>query len=279
MHTILKISRIFFALGIIGLAGQQFMYADFRPVILPAFVWLSGTALAICAYIFSAGLIVTTLAIIAERQARLLCLLFGGIMLALFILALAPYQFYTNQLSVGAWTSPLKGLAISGCFFVVAGSFPPKYQPEGANAVVRLLEKLIPVGPVFYSITMIVFGIAHFIYTDFVATLVPDWIPGHVFWTYFAGVALIAAGVAIIFNIQARLAANLLGISIFIWFIVLHIPRGIADPVSGEGNELASVFESLAFSGICFIMGARLPGGRMTDKNKQATYKMPAYSN
>ncbi|WP_299356191.1 hypothetical protein [Mucilaginibacter sp.] len=71
-----------------------------------------------------------------------------------------------------------------------------------------------------------------------------------------AGVALIAGAAGIILNIKRQLAANLLGAIIFIWLITLHIPRAIADPVSGNGNEIVSVFEALAFSGIAFLIAA-----------------------
>ncbi len=114
----------------------------------------------------------------------------------------------------------------------------------------------MPVGRHFLPITVAVFGIDHFLYTDFVASLVPSWIPGALFWTYFAGIALIAAGVGMILGIQARLASLMLGIMIFLWFIILHIPRAIADPHSAKGNEWTSVFEALAFSGIAFMLAA-----------------------
>jgi len=78
--------------------------------------------------------------------------------------------------------------------------------------------------------------------------------PGPMFWTYFAGVALAAGGLSIILNIQAPLAATLLGIMIFIWLIILHIPRSIVEQPAGKGNELTSVFEALAFSGIAFLI-------------------------
>lgn len=90
----------------------------------------------------------------------------------------------------------------------------------------------------------------------FVAMLVPNWIPWHTFWGYLAGIALVAAALGIILNIQLKLAADLLGAIVLIWFITLHIPRAIADPVSGNGNEIVSVFESLAFSGIAFLIAA-----------------------
>ena len=101
---------------------------------------------------------------------------------------------------------------------------------------------------------MIVFGIDHFLYTEFVATLVPRWIPAPVFWTYFAAVALIGSGVAIILKIKIRLIGILLGIMLFIWFVILHIPRAVADPYVDKGNEVTSVFEALAFSGIAFVI-------------------------
>ncbi len=37
---------------------------------------------------------------------------------------------------------------------------------------------------------------------------------------------------------------------IFLWLIVLHIPWAIADPYTDRGNEITSVFQALAFSGI-----------------------------
>jgi hypothetical protein len=54
----------------------------------------------------------------------------------------------------------------------------------------------------------------------------------------------------------ARLASLLVGVMIFLWVLMLHIPRAIADPYTNVGNEWASVFEALAFSGIAFMLAA-----------------------
>jgi hypothetical protein len=37
---------------------------------------------------------------------------------------------------------------------------------------------------------------------------------------------------------------------LFLWLVLLHIPRAIAEPYVAKGNEITSVFEALAFSGI-----------------------------
>jgi hypothetical protein len=46
---------------------------------------------------------------------------------------------------------------------------------------------------------------------------------------------------------------------IFLWFVLLHIPRAIADPFTNNGNEVASAFDALAFSGIAFLIALERP--------------------
>ena len=101
---------------------------------------------------------------------------------------------------------------------------------------------------------MIVFGIDHFLYYQFVQTLVPAWIPFPLFWTYFGAIALIGAGVSFIFVIKVKLVGILTAVMLFIWFLILHIPRAIAMPEVANGNELTSVFQALAFSGVALVI-------------------------
>jgi uncharacterized membrane protein YphA (DoxX/SURF4 family) len=101
---------------------------------------------------------------------------------------------------------------------------------------------------------LILFGIDHFLYLEFVETLVPTWLAGHTFWAYFGAVALIGSGVCIMFKVKIELAATLLGIMLFLWLIILHIPRAVVEPATGRGNELTSVFQALAFSGVAFAL-------------------------
>jgi hypothetical protein len=63
--------------------------------------------------------------------------------------------------------------------------------------------------------------------------------------------------VAIVLNIRRKTIAILLAVMLFIWFIILHIPRAVADPFGSQGNEVTSVFEALAFSGIALLIAAR----------------------
>ncbi len=101
-------------------------------------------------------------------------------------------------------------------------------------------------------------------FVEFVKSLVPRWIPGDVFWTYVTGVALIAGGIGLIIDRAARLASLLSGIMVFIWLIVLHIPRAIMSR-GDDGNEWIAVVEALAVSGIAFMISGRLAQKNMSN--------------
>ena len=253
MESLSTAGRWFYAIGMACMGIQQFIYADFRPVFLPEWpLWLHH---ALWAYISGAGLIVAGALILFSNKVRVTALVLGGFLLLFFIAFQVPYQLFVNQyfLHLGVWGNALKELALAGGAFVIAGTLN-EASSGSKTFVIRLLEKCIPAGRIFFSITMIVFGYDHFLYTAFAAKLVPAWIPGPVFWTYFAGVALIGSGIAIILKIMLKQAALLLGVMIFLWFIFLHIPRAIADPHIEKGNEVTSVFQALAFSGIAFVI-------------------------
>jgi uncharacterized membrane protein YphA (DoxX/SURF4 family) len=151
------------------------------------------------------------------------------------------------------WENAEKELAFASGAFVIAGCFSEKNE----NLFYRALGKLIPFGPILFSIPIISFGILHFLYAKDVADYVPSWVPNRLFWAYLAGTALIVSGLAIILKIKSGLAAALLGVMILIWFIILHIPRVITSPIAYMGSEITSAFIALAYSGIAFVIAGR----------------------
>ncbi|HEY4832860.1 MAG TPA: hypothetical protein VIH61_09915 [Waddliaceae bacterium] len=150
----------------------------------------------------------------------------------------------------GDWENADKELALSTGAFVIAGCF----SKENKNPLIGFLRKLNPLGTILFSLTIISFGINHFLYAKDAADYIPSWVPNHMFWIYFAGLALIGSGVAIIFKIKPRLFATLLGTMIFIWVVILHIPKAIAAPIADQGGEVTSAFLALAYCGIAFVI-------------------------
>jgi len=260
MNKVNTLWRAFYSIGIVGIAILQLLKSNFMPVIIPSSIpYLPGCL--VCIWVVSLLLIATAILSVGfSKYARGAALSIGAFLLLLFLTLHLPYQVETNLHFLAGWSDALKILALSGGALVVAGSLT---HPVAAHKPGSLLSNLIPLGRFFFAIDILLAGIMHFFYAPFVAMLVPAWLPWHLFWGYLAGVALIAIALGIILNIQLKFAANLLGAIIFIWLITLHIPRAIADPVSGNGNEIVSVFEALGFSGIAFLIAENAKGKRV----------------
>ncbi len=137
---------------------------------------------------------------------------------------------------------------LTGVVLIAAGT-------GGAFLVAGSPAPMIPLSRFFLSAFLVLTGVQHFLFVLFVATLVPRWIPGHLFWTYFAGVALIAGGIGMLMPTTRRMAALSSGTMIFLWVLLLHIPRALAAP--HDSNETTAVFEALAISGAAFLVAAR----------------------
>jgi uncharacterized membrane protein YphA (DoxX/SURF4 family) len=119
------------------------------------------------------------------------------------------------------------------------------------------MEKSHMLGRIFVAISLVVFGVQHFIYGGFVATLVPAFMPGRLFWAYFVGVAFVAAAVGIFIKIMARPGATMLGVMFFLFVVLLHIPRIVGD--SSNGNEWTSGFVALAMCGGAWVLASAAP--------------------
>ena len=242
-------ARIFYGLGIAGIGILHFMYAGFRPVILP--IPPEATAgLSILVYLLGAFLVVAGVAIAAGKWVKLFSLLLAVALLLFFLFGHLPNRLTSMPTVLGVWTDALKILSLSGGAFIVAKTFQDNTNSKFFNA----LDKLSFLGKYFFGIMLIIFGIDHFLYTDFVKTLVPLWIPGNLFWTYVGGIALIGAGLSFIINFKVKTISLFTGTMLFLWLILLHIPRSIAADNSTDPNEIVSVFECLAFSGMAFLL-------------------------
>jgi putative oxidoreductase len=81
---------------------------------------------------------------------------------------------------------------------------------------------LVRVSRYLLAVSLIVFGVDHFLAPAFISTLLPGWIPWHVFWVAFFGAAFIAAGLSIGFNYLQDWGAAGSGLRFGIWVVTLH---------------------------------------------------------
>lgn len=238
--------RVLYAIPIIALGAMHVGYADFVTRLTPSWpAWAPPRPVSAC--LVGVALMGAGLAILLKWRTRAAAFVVAAI-IALSLVFLHVPRVVANPGSGGTWTSPVKFLTIGGGALLVAALFSAP-GTRSKNGI------LLALGRIFFSIFLVLCGVQHFVYSDFVATLVPAWIPGHFFWTYFAGVALIAGGIGMTIPRTARWAGLLSALMILLWVPLVHIPRALA---SGT-QEWSGVWEALAMSGIALLVAASLP--------------------
>lgn len=241
--TLEGVGRVFFGVALVGFGIQQFLYGDFVAGRAPA--WPSSMPGRLAwAYASAVVFIISGVAIVIDKKARPAAVVVAAMIFGWAVLRHVPLAA-ADRIYGLAWTNLGKALALTG----------------GALAVANISSRFRLLGRICFAAFLVSSGIQHFLFTDFVMSLVPSWIPGARFWTCFAGVALIAAGLGLVVPRTARLAAAMSGLMIFLWLVMLHVPRALAAPEALRRNEWTAVVEALAMSGIAFVLVRGFAGG------------------
>lgn len=125
-------------------------------------------------------------------------------------------------------------MSAAGLIYLVAGVFIVRKEIGAA----RGWDKLIALGPVFIAVSLAVFAPEHFRGPEFVQNMVPRWMPGHLFWVYFVGCALLAAAASLTVRKFERLSSTLLGLMFFLFVCMLYLPGALRHST----NRLAWIF-------------------------------------
>lgn len=133
-------------------------------------------------------------------------------------------------------------------------------------AEARGLEKIVALRHLCFAIPLGVFGALHLFGVQFVANLVPIYMPWRLFWAYFVGVALIAASLSIAAKIEVRWSGLMVGILMFLFVAMIHF-RGVLRQPHDRIIWVIN-FREMSFGGAAWILaGTAIDGWRGRGKN------------
>ena len=216
--TLLRVGRISLAVSMLGLGMLGFVTGDFALNWQPVAEWVPGrTVLAyITAALFwalGAGLLFDrykhSFAIASAAAFFVWAVLLHGPGVVMDPLSILPWLGFTERLEVAAGALMLAATQVPGTLFA---------------------RRAMLIGRISFGACLPIFGISHWAYAQFTADMIPAFIPAHLFWAYFTGAGHFLAGVAILTNLFARLAAILFAAMVSGFVLLLHVPRVIANP-------------------------------------------------
>jgi uncharacterized membrane protein YphA (DoxX/SURF4 family) len=144
-------------------------------------------------------------------------------------------------------------LAIAAGGLIVYATTAQIYDQIDAALAARLTR----LGQLAFGVCALVFGGAHFVYMNLTAPLVPRWLPpAQEFWAYATGVGFVAAGVAILTGVQARLAAALVTVMLASFGLLVNERILLADH-AGHFNWSESAV-NLAVVGAAWVVADSL---------------------
>ena len=151
----------------------------------------------------------------------------------------------------GAWYGVLENLALAAGALIIC-AFYARLEPATA-------ERLSRIARVIFGICLIYFGLAHHFYLANTVSMVPAWLPpGQTFWAYATGAGHVAAGIAIISGVYARLGAVLLTAMFILFTILVHVPR-VLFTVPHNHFAWGENAVNLALIGSAWVVAASIP--------------------
>jgi uncharacterized membrane protein len=249
LDKIMPFGRLFLAMPLAVFGTEHLTNTAAIATIVPR--WLPAHTFWV--YLVGIALIAAALSITLQIQSSLAATLLGA-MLFLFVLLIHIPNILANAGNRIFWAVGLRDISFSGGAFAYAGS-------HGRSGSTRGVPGLVTAGRFFVAIPAVFFGVEHFLHPEFAPgvpldKIIPAWVPGRLPWAYLAGTVLVVAGVALIINKKARMAATCLGVMILLLVLFVYLPILVASPT--DIVSLNYVVDTLLYSGAALVLAYAL---------------------
>jgi uncharacterized membrane protein len=236
-----------YGLGVMALGMTCLAFGDFNPGQTVPAGFPGRTALAYAAGVF---LLVAGAAMEWRRTTALAAAAITFYYALFVVLLMSGRLLLTGYAVYGTYEEIALQLAIALAGLIIYATSADSIDAPRAARLTRVCR-------LAFGVCALVWGGAHFVYMNLTAPLVPKWLPpGQVFWGYVTGVCFVAAGVALLTGVRARLAANLLTVMIAVCGVLANGRVLLAD-LSNHFNWTESAL-NLALVGAAWVVADSL---------------------
>lgn len=227
-----------FAITMIALGIMGFVTRDFSQMWQPVPKWVPArTALVfLCALISlgcGIGLFWRRWAPVASR------VLLVALLIWLLVLRL-PNLFYEHPVVLVGWTFGSTAVMVAAAWVLYVWF---AHERDPAHPALLADAMGLRAARTLYGLSLIPFGLAHFMYLDATTVLIPNWLPSHAALAYLTGTTFIAAGLAICADVLARLAAALSALQMGLFSVIVWVPRMLSGNLNDfQRGEVVSTF-------------------------------------
>lgn len=128
------------------------------------------------------------------------------------------------------------------------------------------MKNITTIGRILFAIPFAIFGINHFLMTDYYVGMLTSFVPRGAYTIILVGILLVATSISIITRKYVKISTILLACLLFIFIVTIHIPHLL------NGSEKTTTIIAL-LKDISLMGGSLMIAGIYSDDDKPADVK------